>query len=330
MPTMKIGSGAAFPPGARQDISAVKSCDAPIDELGQMSPDERVIFAVVAHCRRNNGRTPHRSGPQSCSAFPSANSRWKRSSSLRSVRASARFHRRDVRFGEPNRLEVGQAPPGLAQRRIDRDRLAIGGNRLVRAARPSSACAHSSASTRGWFGRALQHFVVKLERLLEIAEPSKRRSLEVQVTQVVRLGFENLVEKLERFGGRARAGREPSRGSRCAAVKSGAISSARRKQGSRSPSAARPARQARRACGSPRTSNGSSLRCGFRIRSATSSRFSFIAAAASIRRGCQRLPMGACSGHGLTVAPSAARRYARLHDLFRRPEGRRRDRFRQL
>ena len=37
------------------------------------------------------------------------------------------LHGGNVGLVELDRLEVGEAPPGLAQRRIERDRLAIGG-----------------------------------------------------------------------------------------------------------------------------------------------------------------------------------------------------------
>ena len=55
------------------------------------------------------------------------------------------------------------------------------------------------------------------------------------------------------------------------------------------------------------------------MRSATSSRFSLSAIAASISRGCQCLPMGASVATRPSVASNARRRYAPRHDLFRRP-----------
>ena len=44
---------------------------------------------------------------------------------LQAVALKRLLHRRDVVFGEPNRLEVGQAPPRFAERRVEVDRPAV-------------------------------------------------------------------------------------------------------------------------------------------------------------------------------------------------------------
>ena len=115
------------------------------------------------------------------------------------------LHRRDVVVGELDRLQIREAPPDFAQRRIERDRLAIGGDGFVLPAdRLQHVAVAQSARAAGW-ARG-EDLLVEFERLLEIAEPAERRRLEVQMAQI-RSGS---ASKISSINSSASAGR-PSR-----------------------------------------------------------------------------------------------------------------------
>src|SRR6476659_6135172 len=109
------------------------------------------------------------------------------------------LHRRNVPVVEPDGLQVGKAPPGFAQAGGYQDSLAVGRDRLVQ---PIHGLQHVTVA--GPDARQLrlarQNGFVEPHRLLEVAQTPERRSLQVQMPDVVRLRSENLVYQAHCFG----------------------------------------------------------------------------------------------------------------------------------
>ncbi len=120
-----------------------------------------------------------------------------------------RGHRRDVGGVEGHRLEVGEAPPRLAERRGLRQRLAVGGDRLRRPpdGLQRMAVAHPSLRLARMVG---EEGGVGVERRLELAEPGERGGAQVAVARVARIEREQPVDLGQRVG-RARAAMEDRR-----------------------------------------------------------------------------------------------------------------------
>ena len=97
-------------------------------------------------------------------------------------------------------LEVGQAPPGLAEAGSELDALAIGGDAFLLPAGGLQrvAIAHPGLRLPGIFG---EHAGVHLEGAIELTDAAENRGLRVAVAGVVRVCLERLVDLRERFGG---------------------------------------------------------------------------------------------------------------------------------
>jgi hypothetical protein len=96
------------------------------------------------------------------------------------------FHGRHVGLGEADGLQVGQAPPGLTELRRQRDRAAVGLDRVGLAADglQSMAVAHPDL---GLLRLVLQHPLVEADRLFVLADPAERGGLQVAVAGVARI-----------------------------------------------------------------------------------------------------------------------------------------------
>ena len=108
-------------------------------------------------------------------------------------------HRGNVASVEPHGLEIRQAPPHLAQRGLDGNRAAIGGDAVVAAAHGLErvAIAHPDP---GMAGRLRQHRLVQRQRLIELADFGERRGAQVGVAEVFGLGRHQRVEFGQRLG----------------------------------------------------------------------------------------------------------------------------------
>ena len=110
-----------------------------------------------------------------------------------------RLHGRDIGIVEPYRLEVGKAPPCLAEFRREFDRLAVSGDAVGlppdRLEHVAEAHPHLGLA---WY--VAQHLFVKLDRLVEAADPPQRRSLEVGVAGIVGFLLKHAGELVDRLG----------------------------------------------------------------------------------------------------------------------------------
>src|SRR6185312_17060586 len=93
-------------------------------------------------------------------------------------------------------LEVGEAPPGLPERGLDLDRLAVSNN-PVRL--PPDSLQHVAVTKpNAWLLRQLrQDILVQSDCFVEISQAAERRRLEVPVTDLVRFLGKDVVEELQ-------------------------------------------------------------------------------------------------------------------------------------
>ena len=101
-----------------------------------------------------------------------------------------RCHLRDVGRIEPDRLQIGEAPPGFAERGRQADGAAVGGDALVE---PADRLEHMTVAhpDPGLVGQPVEHLPVEGDRLFEAADPAERRRLQILVRDV----FGRLVEQ---------------------------------------------------------------------------------------------------------------------------------------
>ena len=207
---------------------------------GMQFQAQRIAFRIMGECLVRNVGVVHRLAEREFEMKPVL---------VAKARSPQRGpHRRNVRFVEADRLQVREAPPRLAQRGLQLDRLAIGGDAF---GLPPDRLQHVAvAQPHARLVRALcRARPVKLDRLVELAEPAERRGLEVPVTDLVGLEREHVVEQFQRFRGPAHAAKDQRQiGPRRRPVRAQARPLAAAMP--RHPACARCAPPARPACGS--------------------------------------------------------------------------------
>jgi hypothetical protein len=111
-----------------------------------------------------------------------------------------RIHCGNVCILEPHRLEVREAPPRFPQGRLELDRPSIGHDAFVRPADGLQHMAVTHPDARA-HRRLPKNLFVQFERLIELAEASQSRSLEVRVAELVRLVPEQIVQQFQGLRG---------------------------------------------------------------------------------------------------------------------------------
>src|SRR6185295_8396627 len=110
------------------------------------------------------------------------------------------LHRKNIVFRKPNRLEVRETPPNLAQSRIDTRSPAVCGNRLVL---PADRLEHVGVChERSRLVRSLgDHLLIELEGLVEVAQARERRRMQAEIARAIGLGRDNFINQRQRLGG---------------------------------------------------------------------------------------------------------------------------------
>ena len=107
-------------------------------------------------------------------------------------------HGRDVGGVEPHRLQIGEAPPDLAQSRLQRERAAIGVDAVLLAA---DGLEHMPIGHPDLRMRPLgEHGFIDFERLVIFADPAERGGAQIRIRHAAGVGERDLVEKNDRLG----------------------------------------------------------------------------------------------------------------------------------
>ena len=227
MPTMKIGSRASQPPGRSANASAVKLAMQRSTVRLMLVGAIRLSSSGAGRWPSHNERRPRRYGRRRaspCRARSRDGSGPRRSSSGAFRPACIAAMSACV---ELDGLEVGEAPPRLAKRRLDRDRLAIGGDALRL---PADRLQHVAIAEphSGLVGRPRQHRLVQPDRLARnrrAARASRPSGSNVRCRRARRRRSRRAAPALPPAGP---CGRGPARGSLSPRSNPGAISTARR------------------------------------------------------------------------------------------------------